>query len=117
MTRDFLDIESDRWEWSYATFTEATPISSLRKAEAEIKEIEADIEQGVRNPEEYADVIMCLFDSAARQGISALEVLTAYENKVKVNRSRKWTKNQDNSYSHVKGNRSVQEDRREWGTN
>jgi hypothetical protein len=99
---NIIELEKERLEWSLKTFTEATPISSLRKLESEIEEIEVDIVEGVKNPYEYADALMCLFDSAGRQGIYPEEIFAAFYHKLKINKSREWVKNPDNSYSHVK---------------
>lgn len=99
---DILELEKERVEWSLITFTQATSKGSLEKAKEEIKEIEYDISKGIKNPTEYADVIMCIFDAAARFGISAEEVMKAYKEKMKINTERTWVKNPDDSYSHVK---------------
>jgi hypothetical protein len=95
-------LEAERLAWSFETFTEATPISSLRKLEAEIKEIESDINAGIREPMEYADALMCLFDSAGRQGIYPAEIFDCFEKKLAINKARTWNKNSDNSYSPIK---------------
>lgn len=102
--KSIFDLEADRWKWSFETFKDATPISSLRKLVSEAKEIEADIIRGVRNPTEYADVLMCLFDSAARQvtPIMPWEIFEAFAVKLEANKQRSWVKNDDNSYSHKK---------------
>lgn len=97
-----LEAECLRWEWSQKTFTQATSISSLIKCKEEIKEIESDILANIKEPLEYADAIMCLFDSAARNGISKEQIEQAYIEKVIINLNRKWVKNQDNTYSHIK---------------
>src|SRR5689334_6659330 len=99
---DILKIEEERFAWSKKTFIEATAISSLRKLEQEIIEIENDLAIGTPEAEEYADALMCLFDSAGRSGITAEEIFIAYEKKFEINKSRTWKKNPDNSYSHVK---------------
>jgi hypothetical protein len=99
---DFVALENERMAWSLEVFPEATPISSLHKAREEIKEIYEDITHATRAPEEYADAIMCLFDSAGRQGISATEIVEAYGKKLEINKGRTWIKNADNTYSHVK---------------
>lgn len=39
--KSIIELEKDRMEWSLKNFPEATPISSLRKLEGEIKEVEA----------------------------------------------------------------------------
>jgi hypothetical protein len=97
-----IELEKERMEWSLKTFPEATAISSLRKLESEIKEIEADIQSGKKVPEEYADALMCLLDSAGRNGISLENIIEAFAIKLIKNKARKWVKNPDNSYSHVK---------------
>lgn len=95
------NLEKERLKWSLETFTEATALSSMFKLIGEANEIIADIKSGKREPEEYADVLMCLFDSAGRQGISVDEIFEAFEKKLRVNKIRTWVKNPDNSYSHV----------------
>lgn len=102
MNKHIIQLEAERLAWSLKTFPEATSISSLRKLETEIKEIESDILAGIRQPEEYADALMCLFDSAGRQGIFPEEIYEEYAKKFEINKNRKWVKNPDNSYSHVK---------------
>ena len=101
---NIIEIEKERLAWSMATFPEATALSALRKLESEIEEIEVDIVEGYRAPVEYADALMCLFDSAARQKnpISIEEIFEAYKMKVEINKNRKWRKNNDNTYSHIK---------------
>lgn len=100
---NIVELEADRLEWSLRTFPKATPISSLRKLESEIKEIETDINNGVKNPTEYADALMVLFDSAGRQGITPNDIFKAFAEKLAINKARQWSKNPDNSYSHIKG--------------
>lgn len=99
---DIIKLEKKRLEWSLRTFTEATPNGSLEKAKEEIKEIEYNLAHKIKDPVEYADAIMCIFDVAGREGISAEEVMIAYEKKIEINTKRTWIKNPDNSYSHVK---------------
>lgn len=110
--KSIIDLEHERLKWSLETFTEATAYSSLLKCEAEIQEIKeclrlrfADVNPIIENSsiaEEYADAVMCLFDSAGRAGISVEQVIEAFENKLEINKARVWKKNPDNSYSHVK---------------
>lgn len=80
------ELQSARFAWSIETFPESTPISALRHLEKEIKEIEQDINNGIKNPMEYADALMCLLDSASRQGISVNSILFAFEEKHKINK-------------------------------
>ena len=99
---DIVKLEMERLKWSLETFPEATAQSSLRKLEEEIKEIDRDIINGVREPEEFADALMCLFDSAGRYGIGVEEIFSAFAEKLEKNKKRIWKKNPDNTYSHVK---------------
>jgi NTP pyrophosphatase (non-canonical NTP hydrolase) len=101
------ELENERLQWSLKTFPEATPISSLRKLEKEMEEVE----QHLNDPghfdrdeliEEYADCLMCLFDSAGRLGIPISEITAAFAIKLIKNKNRKWIKNPDNTYSHIK---------------
>ncbi len=106
--KDIIQLEKQRLKWSLETFTEATAISSLRKLEGELKEVEAHLDELAFDrdipalTEEYADCLMCLFDSAGRAGILPNDIFTAFEIKLSKNKRRVWQKNPDNSYSHVK---------------
>ncbi len=102
--QNLIELENQRLEWSLKNFPEATAHSSLVKAEGEIKEIMVDLAEGKRRPEEYADVLMCMFDSAGRQKepITVKEIIQAFAAKLEKNKNRTWKKNPDNTYSHVK---------------
>ena len=95
-------MEEDRMAWSKEIFTEATAKSSLEKAKDEIQEIENDMQAGKVNVEEFVDAVMCILDSAGRSGISVSQFSNAYKSKLEKNKARKWKKNPNNSYSHVK---------------
>lgn len=97
-----VELENKRAEWALKEFPAATAKSSLIKARGEIDEIDENIDDGVLDPIEYVDAIMCLFDSAKRQGLTAAEIVEAYGHKNLINFGRTWVKNPDNTYSHVK---------------
>jgi NTP pyrophosphatase (non-canonical NTP hydrolase) len=107
------ELEKERLEWSLKNFPEATPRSSMLKLKSEIKEVLKLISHYEKFPdgddglgdlmEEYADCLMCLFDSAGRAGISPDEIFEAFEEKLQINKERVWVKNPNNTYSHVKG--------------
>lgn len=99
----FLKAERERMQWSKDTFTEATSLSSLEKAKGEINEMIQDITNGKKEPKEPADIIMCVFDSSGRHEMDVINVMEAYIEKVEINKARKWKKNPDNTYSHIKG--------------
>lgn len=102
---DIFELEKQRLEWSLKTFPEATAYSSLQKLKGEIEEVEADL-RVVPLPEsiieEYADCLMCLFDSAGRLGIKPPLIFEAFSEKLEKNKNRIWIKNPDNTYSHKK---------------
>jgi len=100
--KSIIELEAERLEWSMEIFTDATAVSSLDKLRDEVDEIESDIKAGVREPMEYADALMCLFDSAGRQGILPAEIFDAFEKKLAINKARNWKKNDNNTYSHTK---------------
>jgi len=97
-------VEKEKLKWSKEIFPEATALGSLNKLIGEAQEIKQDIQAGKRRPEEFADVLMCLFDVAGRldKPITPDEIFYAFGEKLKVNKKRKWSKNADNSYSHIK---------------
>lgn len=93
-------------EFSSQVFTDATVESSIEKLRGEIKELEHALsfdEDASTNfaAEEYADCIMCLFDSANRAGYSPSAIIEAFHNKLIKNKLRMWKKNPDNTYSHI----------------
>ncbi len=107
-----IKLEAERLEWSLKNFPDATPRSSIYKLRSEIKEVlkllskfenmqEQDGDM-VNIIEEYADCLMCLFDSAGRFGITPEDMFWSFERKLEINKNRVWKKNPDNTYSHVK---------------
>jgi len=109
---DIIKLEKERLEWSLKNFTDATPRSSMLKLQGEVKEVLKEIKTLEKFPDgddglgdltmEYADCLMCLFDSAGRAGVSVEEIFEAFEEKLEINKNRAWIKNADNTYSHVK---------------
>lgn len=103
--KSIIELEKERLEWSKKTFPEATPESCLKKLEEEIAEIRCDMSLGVARAEEYADALMCLLDSAGRQEITVEMIIEEFASKFYINKQRKWIKNPDNTYSHVRSTR------------
>lgn len=100
---EFANIFNQFISFSIPTFKDATSISSLEKLTDEVDEVATEIIHG-HNPkdlkEEFVDCFMCLFDSQARAGISIKEFKQAFNEKLAKNKSRKWVKNANNTYSH-----------------
>lgn len=103
-SKELIDLEERRFKWSSKIFPNATSFSSLQKLKKEVEEIEKDLENKVRKPSEYADVLMCLFDSARRQEqpITPQEIIDAFREKLEINFRRDWIDNGDGTYSHKK---------------
>jgi hypothetical protein len=92
-------------------FPKSTWESSLRGLEREIKEVELargdyQVIDGHETRKalglEYIDCFMYLLDSANRLGFEVDELRNLFEEKLQINKNREWTKNKDDSYSHVK---------------
>ncbi len=104
INKSIFELEEERFKWSLETFPEASALGSLKKLKEEVAEIEVNITNGERDIMEYADCLMCLFDSARRQEEPILiqEIFDAFEKKLEINKKRTWIKNDKGSYSHVK---------------
>jgi NTP pyrophosphatase (non-canonical NTP hydrolase) len=110
--KTIIELEAERLEWSLKNFPDATPRSSMLKLQGEAKEVLKEISKLEKFPDgddglgdltmEYADCLMCLFDSVGRAGVSVEEIFEAFEEKLRINKARKWVKNKDNTYSHIK---------------
>jgi len=89
-------------DFSIPTFKNASSLTSLIKLTDEIEELK---EAGILGntdeiKDEYTDCFMCLLDSAARAGISIIDLKIAFSKKLAINKNRKWVKNENNTYSH-----------------
>lgn len=104
----FDDLIDKFTQWAEKDgFPEATCPSSLRKCESEIEEIRYSLihsEPAEEILEEYVDALMCLLDSASRAGFGTKAIVHAFKLKLEKNMQRKWQKNDDNTYSHIKEN-------------
>ncbi len=100
--KGLIELEAQRWAWSQSVFINATASEAIAKARSELDEIEENILRGVKDPTEYADAIMCVLDAGKRDGISTEDILNAFEQKNSINLNRKWKRNPDGSYAHIK---------------
>lgn len=102
-----IQLLQEFMDWSLTAFPDGDELTSLEKARVEIKELKAllteDWDKYIAHAEkeEYVDVIMCLLFSAAKRGYTANEIMTAFAEKLGVNKKRKWKKNSDNTYQHI----------------
>jgi hypothetical protein len=106
---------NDYNKWVSETFPDGSPQSSLKGLKRKIKELEYELMSNItlENDDdiffsnericiEYADCFMYLFDSARRFGLSVDGIFYRLREKLDINKQRKWEKNNDNTYSHVK---------------
>lgn len=92
-------------EFALKSFPNATATSSLFKLQEEKLELSLCLQKEMYTTDlafEYADCLMCIFDSANRAGISVSELIGAFYEKLEINKSRKWIENPDKTYSHEK---------------
>lgn len=100
----FATLIAQHGEWSADTFPKGTAKGALIHARREVEEIMDDMNERrtEKLPEEFADALFCILDSARRANVSMGEIITAGERKLQVNKLRKWRDNGDGSYSHIK---------------
>lgn len=78
-------------EWSRATFgpdTERNHIGPLKHLAKEA--VEAQVEPA--DPVEIADCLFLVFDAARRAGITYQQLIATCEEKLEINKARKWNK-------------------------
>ena len=103
--KNFEELIEEHGQWADETVPMGTSVGALLHAEREIKEIIEDIESGKPlevKAKEYADAMFCLMDSARREGVAVSDILRAGDEKLQINKARKWKYNGDGSYSHIK---------------
>lgn len=101
---DFIRIANRHIGFANSTFLDETAFTALLKLKEELKELNADLNGGDRDDiiKEYADCFFCLISSFGRAGIQAVEIGEAMSEKLEINIKRKWSRNPDGTYSHVK---------------
>lgn len=82
--------------WSKQELPDASAISHIIKLKHEADEVIAD----PGNHEEYADCLIALVAGAWKSGITLDELIKATENKLLINKKRKWIKQADGIYQH-----------------
>jgi phosphoribosyl-ATP pyrophosphohydrolase len=92
-------------DWSVSIFKNATAFSAINKLKSEANELQWAIKamDKSRIKDEYADCLLCLFNSASNSGFTAQELIQAAEEKAEINYNRTWKiDGSGNTYSHVK---------------
>lgn len=98
------ELLTDYQKWNLETFLGENAMHPLLKLESEIQEVREALENETDEEvaTEIADCIMCLLSCAGRRGIPAQNVLDAFAKKFQKNKTRKWKRNADGTYSHIK---------------
>jgi hypothetical protein len=84
-------LAEDHAIWSQTTFgddNERGPIGPLKHLEKEAKEVQ----ENPTDISEYADCFLLILDSSRRAGISPLQLIKAAQDKLVINKARKWPK-------------------------
>lgn len=97
--KTLVEWYSLRHNWSQATFGSSefrSSIGPLKHLRKEVEECIAETDRAKRLVE-YADCLHLIFDAADRDGFSLEDVLTACEEKLKINMGRVWPKGSSDS--------------------
>lgn len=103
------DVIKDAHQWQLVTFPNATPVSKLKHLQDEVKELievlteEQYLASGDSRSEtifhdvnsEFADCFLLLFGAAYKYGFSIGDIVQIIEQKMKINKERKWGKAND----------------------
>jgi NTP pyrophosphatase (non-canonical NTP hydrolase) len=81
-------------DWQSKTFGESTAHSKACHLREEVEELIEALEQGYeeRIKEEFADCFFLLYGAAKAHGMTYEEIGRAIEEKLKINKTRKWDK-------------------------
>ena len=82
--------------WAHATFVGADPQINVLKLQDETDELVED----PRSADEMADVLMVLLFQASLTGV---DLAGAFRAKLRRNLERKWGRNENGTYSHIRG--------------
>ena len=92
-------------QWQKETFgVQFTPLSKIAHLAEEIQELVADLQENSPYTRlEYADCFILLFGSAAANGMTYEDICNAINEKMIINKARKWGKpNEQGVVNHIK---------------
>jgi NTP pyrophosphatase (non-canonical NTP hydrolase) len=101
MTKEQFEIIT---KWQDETFPDASAFSKVEHLKEEVEELSIDVAiNGLGMKMEFADCVMLLFGAAAKCGMSYEDCCNAVDEKMSINRKRKWGKPDENGVvKHVK---------------
>jgi len=78
-------------KWQNETFGQATALSKTAHLKQEVKELRKDLKNDSPAKKlEFADCFILLFGAAASDGMSYEDICNAIDEKMEINKSRKW---------------------------
>lgn len=84
-------------EWQKETFGNATALSKVEHLKEEVEELSIDLAiDGTGKRLEFADCFILLFGAAASDGMTYEDVCNSIDEKMAINRLRKWGKPDEN---------------------
>jgi NTP pyrophosphatase (non-canonical NTP hydrolase) len=91
-------------KWQIETFGNATALSKLNHLREEIEELNDALQQNDENRRlEFADCFILLFGCAASDGYTYEHICRAIDEKMKINKERKWGKaNKNGVVNHIR---------------
>lgn len=89
--------------WQRETFPKATALSMIAHLRQELDELVTAIEMDTAVPHEFADCFMLLYGAADRAGLRHHNIVAAIDDKMAINRLRKWGEPDENGVvNHIK---------------
>jgi NTP pyrophosphatase (non-canonical NTP hydrolase) len=91
-------------KWQKETFGRATALSKVAHLQEEIMELINDLKSNSEHKRlEFADCFILLFGAAAQDGMSYSDICQAIDDKMKINKLRKWGEPKENGVvNHIK---------------
>lgn|SRR5574337_662218 len=83
--------------WQYETFPNDSALSKIYHLKEEVEELIIDVAiDGPGKTLEFADCFMLLYGAAAKSGMSYKDICQAVDEKMSINKLRKWGKPDEN---------------------
>ena len=80
-------------QWQDETFPDATALSKVEHLREEVEELAVDVALDLNSKTmEFADCFLLLYGAAAKAGMSYEDICNAIDEKMSINRKRKWGK-------------------------
>lgn len=94
----------DVTQWQQETFGRATSLSKVAHLSEEVNELADAIDLNLKDKRlEFADCFLLLFGAASSDGMTYEDICAAIDEKMKINRSRKWGQPDSNGVvKHIK---------------